>query len=120
MFREDIKREMTLAFLHEFGTMLTEVRYERSSKNGVFDPVTETYTGGTDGIDTQVKGIFRKIRSSIQDKMNLTSDDRKFTILQDSITFVPEENDTLDGQWTVLEIDSDPADVFYNLYVRRV
>lgn len=120
MFREDIKREIANAWLREFRTNLTSVRYQRSATDGVFDPVTETYTGGTDPIDQTVSGMFRKIKTSLVDKMNLTMDDRKFTILQDDLAFTPEENDVLDGQWRVLKFDEDNASVFYNIYVRRV
>jgi hypothetical protein len=120
MFRENIKREIANAWIREFGSNLTSVTYERSATDGVFDPVTETYTGGTNGLDESVKGMFRKIKSSLVDKMNLTIDDRKFTILQDDVTFTPEENDVLDGQWRVVKYNEDNAGVFYNIYVRRV
>jgi hypothetical protein len=120
MFRENIKREIANAWIREFGSNLTSVRYQRSATNGIFDPVTESYTGGTNGIDQTVNGMFRKIKSSLVDKLNLTLDDRKFTILQDDLTFTPEENDVLDGEWRVVKYDEDNASVFYNIYVRRV
>jgi hypothetical protein len=120
MFRENIKREIANAWIREFRSNLTSVRYQRSATNGIFDPVTETYTGGTNGIDQTVNGMFRKIKSSLVDKLNLTLDDRKFTILQDDLTFTPEENDVLDGEWRVVKYDEDNASVFYNIYVRRV
>lgn len=120
MFREDIKREIATAWLREFRSNLTTVRYQRTSTDGMFDPVTETYTGGTDPIDQSVSGMFRKIKSSLVDNLNLTMEDRKFTVLQDDLTFTPKENDVLDGQWRVLKFDEDDASVFYNIYVRRV
>lgn len=120
MLSERSKAMQKRAFYREFGSMLVEIPYERVSAKGDWNPVTQTYEGGSTGLNEVVKGMFRNIKSSIADKMNLTMDDRKFTFLQDDVDFVPEENDLLNGEWKVVKFDQDPANVYYNIYVRRV
>lgn len=120
MLSERSKAMQKRAWYREFKDMLVTIPYKRASVQGDWDAVTETYVGGQVGIDTTVTGMFRNIKSSIVDKMNLTMDDRKFTIFQDDVAFLPEENDILNDEWKVLKFDEDPAHVYYNIYVRRV
>lgn len=124
MFREDVRREMTRAWLREFSTLRKEVVFQRE---GNFDPVLETKSLL---LDETVKGIFRKIEQELQDGVNITNKDSKFTILQqelvnsvDQTLVIPKENDIIlynNDKWRVLAVKEDSANIFWNLIIRGV
>jgi len=120
MFKEALKREMEGAFLRDFASSLVEVNLIREATDGVLNPVTEVYTGGTNGLDKTFKGMFRKYRKRLVDGINIYNGDMKLTVLQDWIDFTPTRNDIIDGVWRVVEVDEDTTKVFHNMQVRRI
>lgn len=123
-FKEQANYEMARAWLRTFYTSLKDVTYHRDSINGVLDPVTETYTGGDPVISVPVKGMFRKLKKSLQDGENITNSDVRFTILQTDLpTVTPTVNDKIIDsdlcEWRVLDTMEDTTDVFHNLILRR-
>lgn len=121
MVQEDVKKEMARSFERDFATMLRITTYERAATDGVFDRVTETYTGGTNGFQKTLQALWRKPKGSIVDGINVHRSDKKITFLQDvDPTLTPQLNDVIDGVWRIVEFESDPADVFWTVYVRKV
>ena len=121
MVQEDVKKEMQRTFHRDFATMLRTTSYERAATDGSFDRVTETYTGGTNGFQESLQALWRKPKGKIVDGINVHVTDKKVTFLQDDVpTLTPQLNDVLDGKWRIILIESDPADVFWSVYVRRV
>jgi len=123
-FKQTAKNEITRAFMLEFRTLLKQVQYIRQATNGSFNPITEVYTGGTNGLDLPVVGIFRKISfkklQRLTTQQNINVEDRAFTFLKDNYTFDPKPDDVLDGQWKVITSDTDPTETLCTVYIRRV
>lgn len=120
--KERMKWEMQRAFRTEFSTMLVDGLLEREATDGVFDPVNETYTGGTDALSETIKGLRREFNSRLVDDNHIQNTDVKFTYLIDDYpTLIPELNDNLSLEgisYRVLSAKRDAASVFYTLHLR--
>ena len=75
-------RDIERAFLRDMRSFLKPVNITRNATNGVFDPIEEVTSGGTDGIDLDTKGIFRKYKKSLIDGVNIKYTDLKLTVIQ--------------------------------------
>lgn len=117
--RTVLRREMARAWVTEFRDDVEALQYVREATDGTFDPVDETYTGGTNAISEDVTGLLRDVERDIKQELNLANNTAKFTILQDSITFTPQENDHVGG-YRVVTVMQDPAKVFYNLIMKKL
>lgn len=129
--RQQLLRDQTRAWRTTYKSMLKAVTIRRKGVDGVFDPVTETYTGGTPDLDIPIKGMFREVDTDLQDGVNIVNTDSKFTVLQndllnpsDSLPARPLENDRvidhLNQEWRVLRFMNDPTEVYWHLIIRRV
>lgn len=124
-----VKRDMEREFkVGVFKGMVRDYTLSRQATDGVLDPVTEEYTGGTNGIsDMPIRGIMRSIKRKIAEKYDLTLDHSQLTALQSELTIKPKQNDEIDTssvdgdpvRMRVVEVDQDPALVFYHLILKR-
>lgn len=129
-------REQTRAWKTTFRSMLKPVTIKRKGVDGVFDPETETYTGGEPDLEIPINGMFREVDTDLQDGVNIVNTDSKLTVLQhelvkedplnppETIPVRPLENDKvidhLSQQWRVLSVMNDPTEVYWHLVIRRV
>lgn len=120
MFKESLTKELERAFYRDFYTSLSDVTLVREATDSVYNPVTETYTGGTNGLNESFKGMFRKYKKRLVDGVNIYNGDVKLTVPQSWITFTPTRNDIIDGVWRVVEVDEDTTKVFHNMQLRRI
>lgn len=121
--KEQVKYEMSRAWLRTYYTSLKDVTLKQIGTDGAYDPVTETYTGGSPDVEVPVKGMFRKLKKSLKDNENISNTDSMFTILQSDIVEIPTVNDSIVDStpctWRVVDVLEDTTNVFWNLIVRR-
>lgn len=119
MLANDATREMYIAFTRgPLRSMRSTYTHSRESQGGVYDPVTETRTGGSGGFSSTLNGILRSVESKIVDGVTITNDMSKLTVLQMETDDVPEENDSVssgDVDYRTVKVLQDPAKVFYHL-----
>lgn len=118
--KEILQRDMIRAFEREFYSSLSDVNLKREATDGVLDPVTETYTGGTNALNVTFKGMFRKYKKKLVDGINILNGDVRLTVPQSWVSFVPTKNDIVDDSWRVIEVHADTTSVFYSMQLRRV
>lgn len=128
--KQQLLTSQTQARNTTFKDMYKTVTYGRSATDGVFDAVTETYTGGSPPLSETLQGMFRKVKTDLQDGVNIVNTDSMLSILQAEMKtstgtlITPLENDTVldpDGKtWRVVRVLEDPAEVFWQLIIRRV
>ena len=118
--RATLVRDIERAFRRDMRSFLKLVNITRNATDSVFDPVEETTSGGTDGLDEDTKGIFRKYKKYLIDDINIKYTDTKLTIIQSDISFEPKINDVVNSQYRVINVTKDAADCLYTLQLRGI
>ncbi|MGJ8525182.1 hypothetical protein LMG33818_000890 [Halomonadaceae bacterium LMG 33818] len=83
---------------------------------GHYDPVTETYTGGTTTYKGQ--GVFDNFAITTLDGVNLKAGDQLLIVLANQVERKPEVGDTING-YDVKTVNEDPAAAHYECLLRK-
>lgn len=118
--KETLRREMTNGFLHIFRSSLKDCTLYRDAEDRVFDPVTETYSGGSPPTTDSFKGLFRMYKESLVDGINIENDDVKLTTLQEWVTETPKNGDKINDTYRVVSVKEDTTEVFWTIQLRRL
>lgn len=141
MLKSNVKRMMEREFKKgSFKSMTSTYLINREATNGSFDPVTEEYTGGTNGLESvPIVGMMRSVERVIADRYDLSLDHQQLTILQrdwldtsspgvgEDAEQKPKQNDEIDTEavdgspvrMRVVGAEQDAARIFYKLILKR-
>lgn len=121
MVRDQAYKAMRRAWLRDFRGMLKDVTIRKISSSATFDPVEEVWNN-PETIEETVQGLIRSERSSLRTHLdvNLFNYDARVTVFKDDLEMIPTENDIVNEEFRIIRVIVDPADIFYQLYVRTV
>lgn len=140
MLKNNVKKMMEREFKKgSFKSMTDQYLLNREATNGSLDPVTEEYTGGTNGLESvPITGMMRSVERVIADRYDLTLDHKQLTMLQRDFPLSgdgvgadaeqkPKQNDEIDTEavdgnsirMRVVGVEQDAARIFYKLILKR-
>jgi len=118
--KNTLVRDIEIAFLRDMRSFLKAVNIKRPATDSIYDPVEETETGGTNSINTDTQGVYRRYKKYQIDDINIKYGDIKLTILQSYVDFEPQPNDIINDLYRVIKTSKDAADCFYTLQLRGI
>lgn len=119
-FKNTLVRDIEISFQRDMRSFLKPVNIKRPATDSVYDPVEESESGGTNSINVNTQGVYRKYKKYQIDDINIKYGDIKLTILQSYIDFEPQPNDIINDSYRVIRKSEDAASCFYTMQLRGI
>lgn len=122
MIRDKIQKKVGKAFNLKLADAVISFTCTKEIQSGDYDYETQTYPV----ITTQVydgRGVLGNYLKDVVKPTDYQVEDGKLLVLQNEVSAVPQIDDVLllkTGQFKVINISKDPADVTYKIQVRKI
>ncbi|MCH4243752.1 glutamate 5-kinase [Acinetobacter gerneri] len=121
--RDEIQADIAEAFSDDLSDAVHTFTCTKTIYSGDFDFATQAYEHQEDASYTGRGVLFGSYQRDLVKPTDYEVTDSKATVLQNEVTAVPQINDvweTVQGQFKVIDISADPANVTWKVQLRAI